>query len=122
MRPLSAPLAEAATFSVSPGLPTDAAPSLPGLLLYCSSVTRSSAVSNDKPTSGRDVKAPVDRGLDAEPQPVSNRVLALFFAALFAALVLGYLFLNKLVDISRQEDCMLSHAKNCAATELPSPR
>jgi len=45
-----------------------------------------------------------------------------FFAALFAALVLGYLFLNKLVDISHQEDCMLSHAKNCAATELPSRR
>jgi hypothetical protein len=79
-------------------------------------------VSNDKPTSGRDAKVPADRGLDAEPRPVSNLMLALFFAALFAALVLGYLFLNKLVDISRQEDCMLSRAKNCAATELPSRR
>jgi len=49
-------------------------------------------------------------------------MLAIFFAGLFAALVLGYLFLNKLVDISHQEDCMLSHAKNCAATELPSRR
>jgi hypothetical protein len=79
-------------------------------------------VSNDKPTISRDAKAPVDDGRDAEPQPVSNRMLAIFFAALFAALVLGYLFLNKLVDISRQEDCMLSHAKSCAATELPSRR
>ncbi|MGC1562643.1 MAG: hypothetical protein WA820_22725 [Bradyrhizobium sp.] len=79
-------------------------------------------MSDDKPTSGRDAKAPADRGHDAEPQPVSNRMLAIFFAALFAALVLGYLFLNKLVDISHQEDCMLSHAKNCAATELPSRR
>jgi hypothetical protein len=35
------------------------------------------------------------------------------------ALVLGYLFLNKLVDISRQEDCMLAHNKNCAAITLP---
>jgi hypothetical protein len=79
-------------------------------------------VSNEKPTSGRHTKAPVDPGPDAEPQPVSNRMLALFFAALLAALVLGYLFLNKLVDISRREDCMLSHAKTCAATELPSRR
>jgi hypothetical protein len=79
-------------------------------------------VSKDKPTISRDAKAQVDDGRDAEPQPVSNRMLAIFFAALFAALVLGYLFLNKLVDISRQEDCMLSHAKSCAATELPSRR
>jgi hypothetical protein len=79
-------------------------------------------VSNDKPTSGPDAKAPADRGHDAEPQPVSNRMLAIFFAALFAALVLGYLFLNKLVDISRQEDCVLSRAKSCATTELPSRR
>ena len=31
------------------------------------------------------------------------------------ALVLGYLFVNKLVDISSQEDCALAHRKNCAA-------
>jgi hypothetical protein len=34
--------------------------------------------------------------------------------------VLGYLFLNKMLDISQQEDCMLAHRKNCAAIELPS--
>ena len=73
---------------------------------------------SDGPTSG----APADRGLHEEPRPVSNQTLAVFFAALAAALVLGYIFLNKLADISREEDCMLSRAKNCAATELPSNR
>jgi hypothetical protein len=65
---------------------------------------------------------PADRGVNEEPRPVSNQMLAIFFAALAAALVLGYLFVNKLADISREEDCMLSRAKNCAATELPSNR
>jgi hypothetical protein len=65
----------------------------------------------------------VDRGgLNEEPRPVSNRMLTIFLAALAAALVLGYLLLNKLVDISRQEDCMLSRSKSCAAIELPSSR
>ena len=55
-------------------------------------------------------------------RPVSDAALAIFLAALTIALVLGYLFLNKLVDISRQEDCMLSRSKNCAATEIHSDR
>jgi hypothetical protein len=55
-------------------------------------------------------------------RPVSDAMLAIFLATLTIALVLGYLFLNKLVDISRQEDCMLSRSRNCAATELPSDR
>jgi hypothetical protein len=67
-------------------------------------------------------REPTQRGIDEEPRLPSNRMLAIFFAALAAALVLGYLFVNKLADISRQEDCMLSRAKNCAAIELPSNR
>jgi len=27
--------------------------------------------------------------------------------------VLGYLFVNKLADISHQEDCVLAHRRNC---------
>ena len=46
-------------------------------------------------------------------------MLAIILVALAVALVLGYLFLNKLIDISRQEDCMLAHKKNCAAIALP---
>jgi hypothetical protein len=54
-----------------------------------------------------------------DSRPIPDRLLAIFLAGLAAALVLGYLFLNKMVDISRQEDCMLSRSKNCAAVELP---
>ena len=49
-------------------------------------------------------------------------MLVIFFAALAAALVLGYLLLNRLADISREEDCMLSRSRKCAATELPLNR
>jgi hypothetical protein len=53
------------------------------------------------------------------PHPASNRGLLLFFAALAVALVLGYLFLNKLVDMSQEEDCALAHRYNCGAVEVP---
>ena len=65
---------------------------------------------------------PPDHSNDENLRPVSDATLAIFLVALVAALVLGYLFLNKLVDISRQEDCMLSHSRNCAAIELNSGR
>jgi hypothetical protein len=63
---------------------------------------------------------PSDRDYDSRPIP--DRLLAIFLAALVVALVLGYLFLNKLVDISSQEDCAPAHRKNCGAGELPSDR
>jgi hypothetical protein len=63
---------------------------------------------------------PSHRGYDSRPIP--DRLLAIFLAVLVVALVLGYLFLNKLVDIASQEDCALAHRKNCAASEMPSDR
>ena len=63
---------------------------------------------------------PSHHGYDSRPIP--DRLLAIFLAALVVALVLGYLFLNKLVDISSEEDCALAHRKNCAASESPSDR
>lgn len=60
-----------------------------------------------------------ERPNDGSPPPVPGGVLTLFLIALAAALVLGYLFLSKMADISRQEDCLLAHRKNCAAIELP---
>jgi hypothetical protein len=63
---------------------------------------------------------PSHRGYDSRPIP--DRLLAIFLAALVLAMVLGYLFLNKLVDISVEEDCALAHRKNCAASEIPSGR
>jgi hypothetical protein len=63
---------------------------------------------------------PSHHGYDSRPIP--DRLLAIFLAVLVVALVLGYLFLNKLVDISSQEDCVLAHRKNCAASEAPADR
>ncbi len=42
-----------------------------------------------------------------DSRPVPDSVLAMFLAILAVVLVLGYLLLNKMVDISRQEDCAL---------------
>ena len=59
---------------------------------------------------------------DGDTQPLSTKGLVIVFAALATALVLGYLFINKLVDISREEDCALAHRYNCGAVEVPSTR
>jgi len=58
---------------------------------------------------------------NAIPRPISDRRLALFLVALAAALVLGYLLLSKLADMSQEEDCALAHRRNCGASELVSP-
>jgi hypothetical protein len=62
----------------------------------------------------------VSKRRDHGSPPIPDGVLALYLIGLAAALVLGYLFLNKMLDISQQENCMLAHRKNCAAIELPS--
>jgi hypothetical protein len=54
------------------------------------------------------------------PPPIPGPVLALILALVATALVLGYLLLNRLADISRDEDCALAHRKNCAAIEMSS--
>lgn len=54
------------------------------------------------------------------PPHIPDTVLALILALLAAALVLGYLLVNKLADMSREEDCALAHRKNCAVIEAPS--
>lgn len=46
-------------------------------------------------------------------RPVSDRGLAVFVVALAVALVTGYLFVNKLADMSHQEDCALARRHNC---------
>ena len=55
----------------------------------------------------------------AESQHLSTRGLVIVFAGLAIALVLGYLLLNKLIDISQEEDCALGHRYNCGAVEVP---
>jgi hypothetical protein len=57
-----------------------------------------------------------------DPAPSAAAILA-FFAVLAVACVGGYFFLMKLIDISRQEDCMLAGRRNCAAPiTMPSDR
>ncbi len=50
---------------------------------------------------------------------LSTRGLLIVFATLAIALVLGYLLLNKLIDMSQEEDCALAHRYNCGAVEVP---
>jgi hypothetical protein len=61
---------------------------------------------------------PPHRGYDSRPIP--DRLLGIFLAVLVVALVVGYLFVNKLAEISTEEDCALAHRKNCAAVDVPS--
>ena len=55
-------------------------------------------------------------------RPIPDRLLGIFLAVLVVALVVGYLFVNKLAEISTEEDCALAHRKNCAAVDVPSGR
>lgn len=50
---------------------------------------------------------------------LSTRGLLIVFATLAVALVLGYLLLSKLIDMSQEEDCALAHRYNCGAVEVP---
>jgi hypothetical protein len=52
-------------------------------------------------------------------QYLSTRGLVIVFAGLALALVLAYFLLNKLIDISQEEDCALAHRYNCGAVEVP---
>jgi high-affinity Fe2+/Pb2+ permease len=47
----------------------------------------------------------------------SGSAIALMLAGAAVAIVLGYLFLMKLIDISRQGDCLLAHRRDCATGE-----
>ena len=58
------------------------------------------------------------RTSDEGSPPLSSRGLAIVLGALAIALVLGYLFFNKLADMSQEEDCALGHRYNCGAVEI----
>ena len=67
---------------------------------------------------GQETPAPSGPGREGA-QHLSTRGLLIVFGGLAAALVLGYLFVNKLVDMSQEEDCALAHRYNCGAVEVP---
>ena len=62
---------------------------------------------------------PERRRDDDPPRPLSNRGLTIVVAMFIAALVLGYLLLNKLADMSQDEDCALGNRYNCGAVIAP---
>ena len=58
----------------------------------------------------------------AETASLSDRAVAAIFLGLAVLLVLGYLFVSKLMDISKEEDCMLANRRNCAAPDMELKR
>jgi hypothetical protein len=57
---------------------------------------------------------PQDRGSD-EHHVTSDVAVLAFLAVLAVACVGGYFLLTKLIDMSRQEDCMLGGRHDCVA-------
>jgi hypothetical protein len=61
-------------------------------------------------------------GKNGDDQGLPGVVILIGLAILAIVCVAGYFFLMKLVDISREEDCVLAGRRNCARIELPSYR
>jgi hypothetical protein len=61
-------------------------------------------------------------GRDGDQGPPSAVYILMVLTALALACVVGYFFLLKLIDMSRQEDCFLSGRRNCASIQVPSDR
>jgi hypothetical protein len=55
-------------------------------------------------------------------ETLSDRAVLAMFAIIALVCVAGYFLVLKLIDISRQEDCMLAHRRNCASITLPADR
>jgi hypothetical protein len=55
-------------------------------------------------------------------QTLSPRDILVILTIIALACVGGYFLLMKLIDVSRQEDCLLAGRRNCAPIEVPSGR
>ena len=58
---------------------------------------------------------PRDHG-DGE-QTLSGREILIVMTIIALAVVGGYFFLMKLIDVSQQDDCFLAQRRNCAPNE-----
>ena len=74
---------------------------------------------NDKTGSHRPFRKPPN---DDSDQPLSPLAIVVVLTLIGLACMGGYFLLMKLIDISRQEDCLLAHRRNCAAIEVPFSR
>jgi hypothetical protein len=55
-------------------------------------------------------------------QTLSSRDILVIFTIIALVCVGGYFLLMKLIDVSRQEDCVLAHRRNCASIDVPVGR
>jgi hypothetical protein len=62
---------------------------------------------------------PRNGGGERTPSPLAIFVVLTIIAL---ACVGGYFLLMKLIDVSRQEDCLLAGRRNCAPITVPSGR
>jgi len=77
-------------------------------------------MSNMMNERGRDSpREPEARDRGAERGPPTSAVL-IVLALIATACIAGYFLLMKLISISRDEDCILAHRKDCAAIEVPT--
>jgi len=74
---------------------------------------------NDGPGDRSGPNKPPNSGDD---QTLSPRAVFVVLALIALACVGGYFLLMKLIDVSRQEDCLLAGRRNCAPIEVPSNR
>jgi hypothetical protein len=59
---------------------------------------------------------------DGSEQALSPLTIFVILVTLALVCVGGYFLLMKLIDVSRQEDCLLAGRRNCAPIEVPSSR
>jgi hypothetical protein len=55
-------------------------------------------------------------------QTLSPLAILVILVTIALVCVGGYFLLMKLIDVSRQEDCLLAGRRNCAPIEVPSRR
>jgi hypothetical protein len=61
-------------------------------------------------------KSPLNRSHERGPPTIA---VAAVLAIIGLACILGYFLLMKLVQISKDEDCLLAHGRDCGRIEIP---
>jgi len=74
---------------------------------------------NDEITNRSQLDKPRSGGGERTLSPLAIFVVLTIIAAVCVG---GYFLLMKLIDVSRQEDCLLAGRRNCAAIEAPLRR
>ena len=62
------------------------------------------------------------QGSNGDDSARSGIVILAFFTIITVLCIGGYFLLIQLIDISRQDDCILSGRRNCASIVMPTDR